>query len=203
VRDDGGGLVVSDRSNHRLQFLAQDGAVLDALGRGGYDRAYYEGTGFKRGFVFQWWSALSNRFVSHETLFREQGYVLGSLEYPQGVATTDDGRLLVADPGVGAVLVCTPGDETVELLIAPHGVRFVPTNVAGVGDGLLIAVADEGHTAVLFDGEGAFAFFNLPGIEHVTACARGSGSTLWCLDGWRHRLVCYDLAFEPAEGAAP
>jgi len=200
---DDGVLVVADRSNHRVQLFAQDGTVLGALGRGGYDRAYYEGAGFKRGFVFQWWSGLSNRFVSHETLFREQGYALGSLEYPQGVATTEDGRVLVADPGVGAVLACTPGDETIEPVIARHGVRFVPTNVAGVGDGLFMAVADVGHTAVLFDGGNAFAFFNLPGIEHVTACARGSDSTLWCLDGWRHRLVCYDLAFEPAGGAEP
>jgi DNA-binding beta-propeller fold protein YncE len=203
VRDHGAGLVVADRSNHRLQLIDEGQAVLDTFGRGGYDRGYYEGSGFKRGVVFQRWSELSNRFVSHETLFREQGYALGSLEYPQGVATTDDGRVLVADPGVGAILACRPRDGTIEPLVAPHAVRFVPTNLAGIGDGLFIAVADLGHTAVLFDGHGAFAFFNLPGIEHVTACARGSGSTLWCLDGWRHRLVCYDLAFEPTEDTAP
>lgn len=196
-------LVVSDRSNHRLQLLAVDGTVRDALGRGGYDRTYYEGSGFKRGFVFQWWTGLSNRFVSHETLFREQGYALGTLEYPQGVAASDDGRVLVADPGVGAVLACTPGERKVKPLVAPHGVRFVPTNVARLGDGLFVALADAGHTALLFDSEGAFAFFNIPGIEHVTACARGSGSTLWCLDGWRHELVCYDLALEPHEGMTP
>ena len=200
---DDGRLVVSDRSNHRLQVLSGDGAPPWTCGRGGYDRSYYEGGGFKRGYVFQRWSGLSNRFVSHETLFREQGYALGTLEYPQGIAACGDGRVLVADPGLGVVLRCTPGQGSVESLVASRGVRFAPTNVAGLGNGLFVAVADAGHTACLLDAEGAYAFFNVPGIEHLTACALGPGSTLWCLDGWNHRLACYDLDFEPPEGAAP
>ena len=196
-------LVVADRSNHRLQVLSADGAPVSACGRGGYDQSYYEGSGFKRGCVFQRWSALANRFVSHETLFRGQNYSLGTLEFPQGVAVCGDGQVLVADAGIGAMLACDLGQGRVERLVSSRGVRFVPTNVSSLGDGLFVSVADEGHTACLFDADGAHAFFNVPGIVHLTACVPGPGATLWCLDGWNHRLACYDLEFGPAEGALP
>jgi len=197
-----GRLVVADRSNHRLQILLDDGTPAQTCGRGGYDRAYYEGHGFKEGYVFQRWSALSNRFLPHETLFREQGYTLGTLEYPQGLAACGDGRVLVADPGLCAVLSCTLDAGCVEPLIALSDVGVVLTNVTALGDGLFLAVPDAGNAACLLDADGAHVLVEITGIEHLTACAPGPRGTLWCLDGWNHRLVCYDLRFEPPQGAA-
>jgi hypothetical protein len=200
---DDGRLVVADRSNHRVQVLSADGAPVSVCGRGGYDRSYYEAGGFKRGTVFDRWSALANRFLSHETLFREQGYTLGTLEFPQGLAACGDGQVLVADPGIGAIIACDLAQGRVEPLVSLRSVRFVPANVAAFGNGLFVAVADEGCTACLLDAEGKHAFVDVPGIAHLTACVPGPGSTLWCLDGWNHRLACYDLAVEPPQGASP
>jgi hypothetical protein len=193
---DDGTLVVSDRSNHRLQVFSADGALVGTCGRGGYDRSHYEGDGFKRGYVFERWGALSNRFLSHETLFCEQGYALGTLEYPQGLAACGDGRVLVADPGLGALLRCTLGGGSVEPMASMSGSRFVATNVTRVGDGLFVAAADAGAVACLLDAEGRSVCFDVPGVEHVTACALGPGSTLWFLDGWNHRIVCCDWALD-------
>ncbi len=225
---DDGRLVVSDRSNHRLQVVSGDGAFVGTCGRGGYDRFYYEGKAFKGGYVYQRWGALSNRFMPHETLFHEQGYTLGTLEYPQGLAACGGGRVLVADPGIGVVLRCTLETGAIEPLTAP-GARPAPTNVAGIGGGLFVAVADAGNAAWLLDAEGCAAqdsaaqdsvaqgsgaqgsgargsgargsvgLFEVPGIEHLTACAPGPGGTLWCLDGWNHRLACYRLELGPVE----
>ncbi len=200
TRLDDGRLIVSDRSNHRVQVLSSEGTFVATCGRGGYGRSYYEGTRFKRGEVFGRWSALSTRFVSPETLFRAQGYALGTLEYPQGIAACGDGRVLIADPGLGTIHCCAPDGGRIEAPAWPSGTRCVPTNVAGLGDGLFVAVGDWGRTACLLNASGDTVLFDVPGIEHLTACAAGPGGTLWCLDGWNHRLVCHRLDFEPPKG---
>jgi len=199
---DDGRLVVADRSNHRLQVFTHDGRFISAAGRSGYARAHYEGRGFKSGYVYQRWLGLSNRFVPQDTLFREQGYRVGTLEQPEGLATSDGGRVLVADPGVGAVLACSPASGEVEMLTQFNGIRFAPTSLCALGGGLTAAVADAGRTLCLLDEQGVYRFVNVPGLEHLTACAPGSGSTLWCLDGWNSQLVCCDLAFAPEDEEA-
>ena len=198
-----GRLVVSDRSNHRLQLLSSEGVVEGTCGQGGYGRPYYEGRRFKHGYIFRRWSAITNRFASHETFFHVEGYALGTLEYPQGIAACGDGRVLVADPGLGVVQGCTPGQGSVEALALLGPGRYVPVNIAALGDGLFLAVADFGNQACLFDDGGGSTLVEVPGIEHLTACVAGPGRTLWCLDGWNHCLVCYGLDIEPAEGTAP
>ena len=200
---DDGRLVVADRSNHRLHVLSADGATAHTCGQGGYDRNYYEGTGFKCGYVFRRWSALSNRFCSHETLFHEQGYTLGTLEYPQGIAAAGGARVLVADPGLGTVMQCMLDTGRVEPLIPSEKMPLVPTNIAALGHGLFLAMADVGHTACLLDEQGNHACIDVAGVEHLTASAPGPGSTLWCLDGWNHRLTCCDCRFEWPEESAP
>lgn len=200
---DGQQLVVADRSNHRLQVTSLDGTSRTACGQGGYGRDYYEGPSFKRGYVFQRWSGRLNRFVTHDLLFREQGYAVGTLEYPQGIAACGSGRVLVADPGVGSVLVCTVATGQIEPFWVPRAVRLVPTAIAAIGDGLYMVTGDAGHTACLLDASGRHALFNVPGIEHATACAPGPGSTLWCLDAWNGSLICCDLDVEPVEDDGP
>jgi hypothetical protein len=200
---DGGNLIVADRANHRLQAVSLDGTPQAIYGRGGCARDYYEGPSFKRGFVFQRWSELFSRFVSHELLFREQGYAVGTLEHPQGIAACGPGRVLVADPGVGAVLVCTLESGEIELFWRPRGIHLVPTSITALRDGLYLVAADAGPTACLLDASGRHVLFNVPGLEHLTACAPGPGSTLWCLDGWNRRLVCFDFELAPAEDDGP
>lgn len=199
---DDGRLAVADRSNHRLQVFTGGGELVATFGRGGYDRTHYEGRGFKNGYIYRWWLALSNRFRSHDTLFREQGYSLGTFECPQGLVAVSDDRVLIADPGVGAVLVCSLATGEVEPLLTFNGLGVAPTNVCALGDGLVAAVADAGCTLCLLDEHGGHRFTDVPGIEHLTACAPGPDSTLWCLDGWNSRLVCYELAFAPEDKEA-
>ncbi|MBN1916579.1 MAG: NHL repeat-containing protein [Verrucomicrobia bacterium] len=199
---DGERLVVADRCNHRLQVFRTDGELVATLGRGGYDRAHYEGRGFKSGYVYQRWLGQADRFSRLDTLFREQGYTLGTLEHPQGLVAISGDRILIADPGIGAVLVCSLATGEVEPFAASNGLRFSPTNVCALGDGLVAAVADAGRTLCLLDEQGGRRFSNVPGIEHLTSCATGPDATLWCLDGWNSRLVCYNVAFEPDDEEA-
>lgn len=120
------------------------------------------------------------------------------LNKPFAAAFDSQGRLLVTDSGLGALLRFDREGEVMDVFGTKGAVRLkVPLGI-GMGPGDVAYVADVGVTKVLaFDPEGKLrAVYGRAGelINPTDAALSPDGERLWVSDSKAHALVIFDAA---------
>jgi len=188
-------LYVADRGNHRVQVIGLRGEYINSFGQSGFSKQYYEGAGFKKGFVYEWWMGGVNRFNTLETRFHQQGYSIGTLDYPEGVALTSEGLIVVADKSNDRVQIFNK-DGSTQATITPNTFEkhnFSRPRHATVGPGGEIMLAFEiDHRLMIIKGDNCSEVSFSEYTPRVTA-AFISGNRLWIVNGRDHKLLLFGI----------
>ncbi len=99
-----GVLYVAERSNGRLQGFTQMQEAVYYYQNHAPLAQFYEGMSFKHSKHYQRWLSNVNRFYSMHDQFKECGFKLGVIEYPEELALTISGDVIVVDK-VNAIAV--------------------------------------------------------------------------------------------------
>jgi NHL repeat len=187
-------IFVADRGNHRFHILKLDGEESACFGSNGFSKEYYEGAGFKKGFVYELWTAQSSRLSTIETKLLQQGYKIGSLNYPEGLAVGGGGEIVVADKASDRVQVFSREGDVVGTIAGEFSERGFshPRHISVGGNGeLLIAFANDGRLLVVDDN----SFNELSFSEHtrrVTASLVYE-NRLWIVNALDHEVLEFEL----------
>lgn len=92
-------IIVADSGNHRLQHFSHKGTFLNSFAHGGPNKNFYQGPDFKSNFIFNKWITQQNKFNTVETIFHNNHYKIGVLEYPKSIFIDDKNTLWVCDNG--------------------------------------------------------------------------------------------------------
>lgn len=190
-----GRLLVVDRGNARVNVYEADGRYLSHFGDCGTSAAFYESNRFKRGMHYCDWVQHASRMRTVETFFYEGKFIIGNIEYPEGIAVLANGDIVVTDRASES-LVVFDGDYRLKKM--QHGfsdgsAQCTPCVVAATPSGVCVAdeaagvialVSDTGGTRIVDVGS---QHVKISGIYYSVV-----DTALYVCDAWHNTILVLD-----------
>ena len=187
-------LFVADRGNHRFHIIKLDGEDCVCIGSSGFSKEYYEGAGFKKGFVYELWTAQSTRLSTIETKLQQQGYKIGSLNYPEGVAVGGGGEIVVADKASGRVQVFSREGSVIRTVAAEFGDRgFSHPRHICVGNNAELLIAFENDDRLLVAAGDSFNELSFSEHTRRVSASLVAENRLWIVNSLDHEILEFEI----------
>ena len=187
---------VADRGNHRFHIIKLSGEHTTCFGSNGFSKEYYEGAGFKKGFVYELWTAQSTRLSTIETKLQQQGYKIGSLNYPEGLAVGAEGEIIVVDKASDRVQVFNRIGEVMRTLTAEFTDRGFshPCHISLGRNGEFLIAFENDSRLLVVDGN-TFHEISFSENTHRVTASLVVENRLWIVNSLDHELLEFEIDY--------